>query len=129
MYNNYDYPMGADNERAPWNEEGQPEREFDVIVTQTLEKREKVTTCDYGYYREQNEDGWIEEFDTEDTDWNKAWADQCWSIPELLNALKNYAEDELSSGQKMNRGRQNYLKGMIAACQGWNVIETDVEEE
>lgn len=130
MYNNYDYPMGADTPDAPWNEKENEEREFDVIVTQTLVKNEKVFTSDYNYFVEQEEDGgYSEEIETDDTDWEQAWSEQCWSIPELLNKLKKYVEEELATSKNIDKGRKNYLNGIINACQGWNVIETCVEQQ
>lgn len=130
MYNNYNYPMGADTPDAPWNERGNEEREFEVVVTQTLEKNETVFTSDYKYFVEQEEDfGYSEVIETDDTDWERAWREQCWSIPELLNKLKKYVEDELATNKNIDKGRKNYLNGIINACQGWNVIETCVEQQ
>ena len=130
MYNNYNYPMGADTPDAPWNERENEEREFDVVVTQTLVKNENVFTSDYKYFVEQEEDfGYSEVIETDDTDWEQAWSEQCWAIPELLNKLKKYVEEELATSKNIDKGRKNYLNGIINACQGWNVIETCVEQQ
>ena len=43
-----DYPLGAANDpRAPWNEEENPEVEIDVTVNVTLSKTVKVKVKDY----------------------------------------------------------------------------------
>ena len=43
MYDNYNYPLGADNPDAPWNQKENPEREIEVTVSVTLSKTIKVT--------------------------------------------------------------------------------------
>ena len=47
MYNNYDYPCGADNPRAPWNEIELPPKEVEVTVSVTISKTIKVPVRDY----------------------------------------------------------------------------------
>lgn len=47
MYDNYNYPLGADNPDAPWNQEENPEREIEVTVSVTLSKTIKVKVSDY----------------------------------------------------------------------------------
>lgn len=53
------YPLGAANDpRAPWNEEENPEVEIDVTVSVTLSKTVKVKVKDYDIVEEgMNEDG------------------------------------------------------------------------
>lgn len=45
--NNYDYPLGADTEGAPWNEKVNPEREIQVTVSIVLSKTMKIKVSDY----------------------------------------------------------------------------------
>lgn len=45
--NNYDYPLGVDNDNAPWNQRNNPEREIEVTVSLTLSKTMKVKVDDY----------------------------------------------------------------------------------
>ena len=47
MYDNYNYPLGADNPDAPWNQEENPEREIEVTGSVTLSKTIKVKVSDY----------------------------------------------------------------------------------
>ena len=47
MYDNYNYPLGADNPDAPWNQKENPEREIEVTVSVTLSKTVKIKVSDY----------------------------------------------------------------------------------
>ena len=47
MYNNYDYPWGADGPNAPWNQVDNPEREIEVTVSVTLSKIVSIKVSDY----------------------------------------------------------------------------------
>lgn len=45
--NNYDYPEGADNSAAPWNEKYKKEKEIKVCISVTLSKSVKIRVSDY----------------------------------------------------------------------------------
>lgn len=47
MYDNYNYPVGADNADAPWNEDIKEPQEVEVTVSITLSKTVKVKVTDY----------------------------------------------------------------------------------
>ena len=47
MYNNYDYPCGADTPDAPYNQTTPPERDFDILVCTSLSKSTYITTDKY----------------------------------------------------------------------------------
>lgn len=47
MYDNYNYPIGADAPKAPWNQENNPKREIEVVVSITLSKVIKIKVDDY----------------------------------------------------------------------------------
>ncbi len=47
MYDNYNYPVGADTPSAPWNQEENPEREIEVTISVTLSKTVKIKVSDY----------------------------------------------------------------------------------
>lgn len=47
MYDNYNYPLGADTKDAPWNQVDNPEREIEVTVSVTLSKTVKIKVSDY----------------------------------------------------------------------------------
>ena len=55
--NNYDYPIGADNNpEAPWNEKSKKHKKVEVTVSITLSKTVEVEVDDYTT-EETNEDG------------------------------------------------------------------------
>lgn len=74
--NNMDYPEGADNERAPWNQEQQPDRELDVTISLGISKTFKVMVNDYDVIRESDEDGFICSYDYSNCDIFKAVDEQ-----------------------------------------------------
>lgn len=126
MYDNYNYPAGADTPDAPWNQPVIPEKDFDVEVTITLFKHETVTTDDYTPEFD-DEDGRTYS-NTENTDWGKAYKDSgCFTIPELLNELKTYVEADMQTCLPNSR-RGAHLKLLLEACDGWNVMEVVYEE-
>ena len=46
--NNYDYPIGADNDpEAPWNEKSNKPKKVEVTVSITLSKTVEVVVDDY----------------------------------------------------------------------------------
>ena len=56
--NNYDYPVGADNNpEAPWNEKSNKPKKVEVTVSITLSKTVEVEVDDYSI-EETNEDGY-----------------------------------------------------------------------
>lgn len=135
---NYNYPWGADNEDAPWNQVDVPEKEFEIQVSQTLVKTCDVITDKYipgpsGVdYDSDDEGGFVaisyqEPDNTSDVDWEKEYKDQHYTILELLAELENMAKKELESiSPKSSRGRE--LKNIIEECQGWELDDSEYEE-
>jgi len=119
MYDNYNYPLGADNANAPWNDASQP-RQFDVSVTCTLQRYMTITTEDYA-----NCEG---DIDTSDTDWVEAYHYNHYTILQMLEELKGYIENELKSSPNIQRRRLARLKSMLADLQDWNIESEDIEE-
>jgi hypothetical protein len=78
MYDNYNYPLGADNPDAPWNQEENPEREIEVTVSVTLSKTIKVKVSDYDIINSgKDEDGeYFEEVDYSNCDLKSAVEEQ-----------------------------------------------------
>ena len=131
MYDNYNYPMGADTTDAPWNARENDEVPFDVCVTQTLTKNDTVMSTNYEEYTTR-EDGMVDvNYDTSEIDWEDEWLSQAYGIPFLLKELEKYVTKELKSMSEDNRGtksRRKFLKDILSACQGWSLEETIVEE-
>ena len=66
--NNYDYPEGADNSSAPWNQVDNPEMEIEVTVSVTLSKNFTIKVKDYEVTEEESEDGVDFHYDFKDCD-------------------------------------------------------------
>lgn len=125
---NYNLPMGSDTKDAPWNEPSPPnERKFNCLVSVTLERIVAVPTQAYNEYMEEDEDGKRMEIDTEGVDWNEEYTNNCITIPEMLDELKAYVEQDLAMTGK-NTGKGRYLQQLLGSCQSWTVYETYVEE-
>lgn len=131
MYDNYNYPMGADTPSAPWNEECTPEREFDIVVEQTMSFKGEVFTSNYTPYLD-DEDGYVG-YDTFDTPWSEIFAEQHYSIKELLAMLKQYAQDELSvydemyeAGDRGHGAKRAQLKSVISDCDQWECVGEEI---
>lgn len=54
--NNYDYPLGADNNSAPWNEKELPSIKIPVTVSITLSKQFEIEVNDYELTEEWDDD-------------------------------------------------------------------------
>lgn len=106
MYDNYNYPLGADNPDAPWNQEENPEREIEVTVSVTLSKTIKVKVSDYDIINSgKDEDGeYFEEVDYSNCDLKSAVEEQIAlpqnayiyvkSKPEVHEDLSNWCVDD-----------------------------------
>lgn len=107
MYDNYNYPLGADNPDAPWNQEENPKREIEVTVSVTLSKTIKVKVSDYDIINSgKDEDGeYFEEVDYSNCDLKSAVEEQIVlpqtahmyvkSNPKVHENLSNWCVDDL----------------------------------
>ena len=125
MYDNYNYPLGADTPDAPWNEPVIPERDFDIDVEFVMSKAVTVTTNDYAPEYD-DEDG-REYANTENTDWEKAYDNSGHlTIAEMLQELESYVKDDMTKTAP-NTGKGRYLQRVLESCQGWKVKEKTFE--
>lgn len=123
MYDNYNYPPGADTPDAPWNEREVPEIEVMAEITVLLKKSDiKVFTSNYSI----DEDGEIELYDCYG-DIAEYYEKQCNSIPKLLGELAKYIKGELAGGN-ISTSRRQELEAMLEDCECWEITDTDVEE-
>ncbi len=149
MYDNYNYPMGADTPDAPWNEVDVPEKDFEVTCSQSLSRTATVTTNNYipgasGVDYERDDEGgytacgWQEDDDTSDTNWAEEYKENGFKTPlELIGLLKEYLEKDLRNIQKdmlpndrsYKATKAHMLKGLIEECEGWINDETEYIEE
>ena len=120
MYDNYNYPPGADTPDAPWNRIDPPEKEYDCSATVVLNKDTLVTT-DKVYW---DGDDWVM---CEDVSLRDVFSDNCTDIPTLLAELVKYIDGELASNQ-ISYERKCELVKMKESAKGWTVIDEEYEE-
>lgn len=127
MYDNYNYPPGADTPDAPWNQPVIPDKEFEVSVQETLCRISEIVTDNYipGY---RDEEGYWEDDDTSDTDWEEEYKNQHYTILQLLAELKEMAEKELKTLPKTDYKRERKLKSIIEDCEGWELDDSEYEK-
>lgn len=124
MYNNWDYPAGADNKEAPWNQTDIPERVFDVTVCQVLSKDTKVITDDY--IQEVDDEECCTYANTEDTNWQEAYAENDLHTPiQLITLFRKYLKSNLEQGLVF--GSSAYTQQLIHECDGWIEDETVID--
>ena len=149
MYDNYNYPYGADNENAPWNQVDVPEKEFEVTCSQSLSRTVSIWTnnyipgasgCDYepdgegGYCA----CGWQDPDDTSDTCWSDEYKINGYKTPlELIGLLKEYLEKDLRNLQRdmlpndssFKATQARKLKVLIEECDCWTEDECEFEND
>jgi hypothetical protein len=140
MYDNYNYPPGADNEYAPWNEPSVPEKEFGVTCCQTLSKTVTVYTDNYtpgaeGVDYESDDEGgytavgWHDDDDTSDTDWAEEYHANDYHTPlQLIELFKRYLEHTLDDKVQVSTST-SYIKHLIEECEDWSEDETEYVED
>ena len=136
MYDNYNYPLGADTPYAPWNQSDPEPVEVDVTISQSLSRPTTITVTDYiaeewedcepdeegGFYRT----GGIE-YDFSDSDLKGAYKRQEYTIPELLDYLKDYLIADINKCNEESKKRK--LQHILKCCKDWEVDETEVVED
>lgn len=128
--NTLNVPIGAEyDSRAPWNQIDNMEIKRDCEVTETITRKVTLSTTDYVA-----EDNWDDELgkclsaDTSDTDWKEEYSNQEYTALELITKLKEYVEEDIkNTAAKTSKGRE--LQRLLSACNGWEQVELDVEEE
>lgn len=139
MYDNYNYPPGADTPDAPWNEPVIPEKDFEITCSQSLSRTVIVTTNNYtpgasgvdyepddegGYYAS----GWHDPDDTSDTNWAEEYHDNDHYTPiQLIELFKQCLEENLKNGLVFKT--PGVTKRLIEECDGWTEDETEYIEE
>jgi hypothetical protein len=126
MYDNYNYPAGSDTPDAPWNQSEPDDKDFLVDVEYVLQKKAvKVTTDDYS--PEFDEETGHVDANTEDTDWENAYENSHYTIPELLSELESYIKQDLER-YKGSATKERQLKEMLEDCQGWELYDKSYSE-
>lgn len=110
------FPSGAyTSPDAPYNLPIEPKyRDFECRATITIEADISVLSNKY-----QN--------GTEGIDWQEEYENYCITIPKMLDELKRYVEQDLAMTGK-NTSKGIYLQDLLKACQGWKVVENEIEK-
>jgi len=121
MYDNYNYPPGADTPEAPWNQVEIPNIEVMCDISVWLTKQSvPVQTNNYT----SDEDGIDLLADCDEL------AEECqsqhYSIPEMLNELQMYINHELKG--KVSVTRKYRLQDMLKDCTGWQTENIEIED-
>ena len=119
MYDNYNYPPGADTPDAPWNQVDPPEREFDCEAIMNLSRSATVMT--QSLYFDDEAGGWV--FDKENADLRQDYRNCYASIPEMLDELVKYIDGELQGDVSSDRRRE--LQRLKDSATGWQVDDED----
>ncbi len=126
MNDNYNYPAGADNADAPWNQPPDPEPiVVNVEVFVTLRHESTVGTDNYT----EGVDGsgcYNRELHDSSADIEKLYRNQHFMVPRLLEQLARYIEQDLKD-PSIDRARRQQLKLMLLECQGWKVDDVYVD--
>ena len=116
MYDNYNYPPGADTPDAPWNQVDPPEVDFNIEANVTLSRTAVVTTnCVY-----MGEDAIRI---CEDVGERGAYGQNYASITELLAELVKYIDGELQGD--ISHERKWELRRLRDFATDWQVIDED----
>jgi hypothetical protein len=129
MYDNYNYPAGADTPDAPWNQPGEPDPiVIEATVNTTLFKNNvTVETSNYDVVHDDDFGDASIELNDGYSDVEKYYTEQHKSILELLEELAKYIKGELAGGNLSSHRRQE-LEMMLEDCQGWKQYSFEVEE-
>lgn len=117
------YPSGAYNDpSAPWNERETPERDFDMEVTVTANRKVTITSTRYNMFID-DEDGhtYIEMCD--DMDWLEHYTEQYWTLHELMGRVRHLLESW--KPEKLSVDDRELYNRIMDETSGW--IETDAE--
>lgn len=137
MYDNYNYPVGANTPDAPWNQSDPEPVEVKVTISQSLSRSTTITVTDYtaeewedcepdgegGFYRTGGVD-----YDFSDSNLKEAYEIQEYTIPELLEYLKSYLIADIAQCSEES-SKKKLLQCILKGCEGWTVDETEVVED
>ena len=116
---NYNYPMGADNKDAPWNQTDNPEREIEVTISVTLSKTVKIKVSDYEIADSgKDEDGnYFEDIDYSNCNLREAVENQIYLPQEAGQLIEDFA---------IGTAKARY---MVEDLSNWNVDDFEVIPE
>lgn len=119
MYDNYNYPMGADTPDAPWNQRDPEPATVDVVVEQSFCRSVRIETTNYT----EDADG-----DREFDNLKEAYSEQAYTPADLLAKFIDILVDiKHGDKPKVSKSEVEYL---ISECDNWleSVDEDSVTE-
>ena len=131
------FPIGEEyNPNAPYNQSNIEPIQLNVIISQSLSRSTTIEVTDY--ITNEWEDIEIDEggkfhkiegieYDFLDSDLKGAYERQEYTIPELLNYLKDYLIADINKCNEESKKRK--LQHILKCCKDWEVDETEVIEE
>ena len=131
------YPIGEEyNPNAPYNQSNIEPIQLKVIISQSLSRPTTIEVTDY--ITNEWEDIEIDEggkfhkiegieYDFSDSDLKGAYERQEYTIPELLDYLKDYLIADINKCNEESKKRK--LQHILKCCEDWEVDETEVIEE
>lgn len=120
------YPVGANNSSAPWNQFELPEEEIEVTAFITLRKTLKVKVNDYKIETGEDEDGTFTYVDFSPCDLYKAVEEQVTLPQDLALFTRRIFDNDLDLKAA---GMPKYLKDAISDCSNWSIDEFEVCKE
>lgn len=131
------YPPGAEfDPNAPYNQSDPEPVKVDVCISQTLHKSTTISTTDYVAeewedYERGDDGGFVTtrevSYNFSDSDLLSAYKNDNWTIPELLDELKDYIKRDLEND--CSKSKKAWLERMMKACEDWELDEEEVIEE
>ena len=131
------YPIGEEyNPNAPYNQSNIEPIQLKVIISQSLSRPTTIEVTDYITNEwedmEIDENGKFHkiegiEYDFSDSDLKGAYERQEYTIPELLDYLKDYLIADINKCNEESKKRK--LQHILKCCEDWEVDETEVIEE
>ncbi len=126
MYDNYNYPAGANTPSAPWNEKEMPPIEVSVDIGIALSRKAVVETTNYDVCDTDDHGGYDVELLDNYSDLEGLYNNQHYSIPYLLGELAKYINGELQGD--ISGLRRQELREILADCKGWEQRLVEVED-
>jgi hypothetical protein len=127
LSNNSNYPQMSQSEwdMAPWNEPVIPERDFNILCSQTLSKAVTITTDNYSpEYDEEDNHTYI---NTENINWEVEFYNNDYHTPQqLLQIFRGLLIRDLEAGIPFKS--EQFTKDLIKECEDWNEDETEYIE-
>ena len=131
------FPIGEEyNPNAPYNQSNIEPIQLKVIISQSLSRPTTIEVTDYITNEwedmEIDENGKFHkiegiEYDFSDSDLKGAYERQEYTIPELLDYLKDYLIADINKCNEESKKRK--LQHILKCCEDWEVDETEVIEE